>query len=153
MHGLGIITQKQTVPLHRLYLGVRLGLFQLSLGILSVLVLGLLNRLLIQEIQLPAVLAALAIGGQQLMGFTRAWFGNRSDRIPLNACGGPHSSCQFPGVGAVVWPGRQLVLQLAVAMDAARSGAVVVLMGLLGRVFIGIGTAMPPVAPRFGTHC
>ena len=46
--------------MQRLSLGVRLGLFQLSLGILSVLVLGLLNRLLIQEIQLPAVLAALA---------------------------------------------------------------------------------------------
>ena len=66
-------------PLH---LGMQLGLFQLSLGILGVLILGLLNRLLIQDIQLPAALAALAVGGQQLMGFNRAWFGHRSDRIP-----------------------------------------------------------------------
>ena len=50
--------------------------------ILGVLTLGLLNRLLIQDIQLPAVLAAMAVAGQQLMGFTRAWFGHRSDRIP-----------------------------------------------------------------------
>ena len=55
-----------------LRLGMQLGLFQLSLGILGVLILGLLNRLLIQDIQLPAVLAALAVGAQQLMGFTRA---------------------------------------------------------------------------------
>ena len=55
---------------------------RLSLGILGVLILGLLNRLLIQDIQLPAVLAALAVGGQQLMGFTRAWLGHRSDRMP-----------------------------------------------------------------------
>ena len=44
-----------------LRLGMQLGLFQLSLGILGVLILGLLNRLLIQDIQLPAVLAALAV--------------------------------------------------------------------------------------------
>ena len=64
-----------------LRLGLQLGLFQLSFGILSVLILGLFNRLLIEEIQLPAALAALAIGAQQLMGFTRIWFGHRSDRI------------------------------------------------------------------------
>ena len=28
------------------------------------------------------MLAALAVGGQQLMGFTRAWFSHRSDRMP-----------------------------------------------------------------------
>ena len=143
MHGLGIITQKQTVPLQRLYLGVRLGLFQLSLGILSVLVLGLLNRLLIQEIQLPAVLAALAIGGQQLMGFTRAWFGNRSDRIPLNRLRRtPFIVVSSLALALLFGLACQLVLQLAAAMDAARSGAVVVLMGLLVLVFIGIGTAI-----------
>ena len=38
---------------------MQLGLFQLSLGILGVLILGLLNRLLIQDIQVPAVLAGL----------------------------------------------------------------------------------------------
>ena len=63
-------------------LGLRLGLFQLSLGILGVLILGLLNRLLITEIGVSAALTALAFGAQQLMGFSRAWFGDRSDRIP-----------------------------------------------------------------------
>ena len=63
---------------------MQLGLFQLSLGILGVLILGLLNRLLIQDIQVPAVLAAVAVGGQQLMGFTRVWFGHRSDRVPIS---------------------------------------------------------------------
>ena len=48
-------------PLH---LALQLGLFQLSLGILGVLILGLLNRLLIQDIQVPAVLAAVVVGGQ-----------------------------------------------------------------------------------------
>ena len=61
---------------------MQLGLFQLSFGLLGVLILGLLNRLLIQDIQLPAVLAAVAVGAQQLMGFTRIWFGHRSDQMP-----------------------------------------------------------------------
>ena len=42
-----------------LRLALQLGLFQLSLGILGILILGLLNRLLIQDIQLTAVLAGL----------------------------------------------------------------------------------------------
>ena len=129
--------------MHQVYLGFRLGLFQLSLGILGVLVLGLMNRLLIQEIQLPAVLAALAIGGQQLMGFTRVWFGNRSDRIvPSRLRRTPFivaSSLSLALLFAVVC---HLVLELAAAMDASRDGAVLVLMGLLVLVFIGIGTAI-----------
>ena len=44
-----------------LRLGFRLGLFQLSLGILGVLTLGLFNRLLIEEIGLLAAVVALAI--------------------------------------------------------------------------------------------
>ena len=62
-----------------LRLGFRLGLFQLSLGILVMLMLGLFNRLLIEEIGLPVAVVVLAIGSQQLMGFTRVCFGNRSD--------------------------------------------------------------------------
>ena len=61
---------------------VRLGLFQLSLGILGVPILGLLNRLLITEIGMSAALTSLAIGTPQMMGFTRVWFGDRSDRMP-----------------------------------------------------------------------
>ena len=41
-------------------LALRLGLFQLSLGILGVLMLGLCNRLLIAEIGLPAAVVAFA---------------------------------------------------------------------------------------------
>ena len=69
----------------RIRLALRLGLFQLSLGLLSVLTLGLLNRLLIQDLQRPAALVALAIGAQELMGVTRAWFGYWSDRIPVTS--------------------------------------------------------------------
>ena len=76
-------------------LAVRLGLFQACLGALSVLTLGIFNRLLIDEFSVPAALTALALGAQQLVAFTRVWFGQRSDncrwrglrRTPFVLCG------------------------------------------------------------------
>ncbi|WP_295476335.1 PucC family protein, partial [Synechococcus sp. UW140] len=58
-----------------LFLALRLGLFQACLGALAVLTLGIFNRLLIDDFQVPAVLTALALGCQQLVAFTRVWFG------------------------------------------------------------------------------
>ena len=71
-----------------------LGLLQLSLGILGVLSLGLLNRLLMQDIQLPAVLAALALllmvwaGSEQSIPVLRAVVGlfGLSLEVCTNAC-------------------------------------------------------------------
>ncbi len=129
--------------MQQIRLGVRLGLFQLSLGVLGVLTLGLLNRVLIQDIQIPAALAALMIGAQELMGFTRAWFGHRSDQIPANQLRRtPYilaSSCTLALLfGVAGW----LVLQLAGAMQVADSSSSAVWIALLVLVFVGIGTAV-----------
>ena len=77
-----------------LRLALQLGLFQLSLGILGVLILGLLNRLLIQDIQVPAVLAALALllklwaGSEQSIPLLRTAVGlfGLSLGVCMNAC-------------------------------------------------------------------
>ena len=124
-------------------LGLRLGLFQLSLGILGVLILGLLNRLLIQDIQLPAVLAALAVGGQQLMGFTRAWFGHRSDRIPPSRLRRtPFIVISSLAIALLFGVACQLVLRLATSMEASGGELNGLLIGLLILVFVAIGTAI-----------
>ncbi len=124
-------------------LGLRLGLFQLSLGILGVLILGLLNRLLITEIGVSAALTALAIGAQQLMGFTRAWFGNRSDRIPSGRLRRTPfivlSSLAFSLLfGCAAW----VVLQLAEGMQSADQPDVGAWIGLLALISTAIGTAI-----------
>ena len=124
-------------------LGLRLGLFQLSLGILGVLILGLLNRLLITEIGVSAALTALAIGAQQLMGFTRAWFGNRSDRIPSGRLRRTPfivlSSLSFSLLfGCAGW----VVLELARTMSSAEQPDVGAWIGLLALISIAIGTAI-----------
>ncbi|MCB4393513.1 BCD family MFS transporter [Synechococcus sp. HB1133] len=128
---------------HPLRLALQLGLFQLSLGILGVLILGLLNRLLIQDIQLPAVLAALAVGGQQLMGFTRAWFGHRSDRIPPSRLRRtPFIVISSLAIALLFGVVCQLVLRLATSMEASGGELNGLLIGLLILVFVAIGTAI-----------
>ena len=124
-----------------LTLGLRLGLFQLSLGILGVLILGLLNRLLIQDIQVPAVLAAVAVGGQQLMGFTRVWFGHRSDRIPISRLRRTPFIISTVAIALLFAVACQLMLRLANSMESSGGELNALLIGLLILAFIGIGTA------------
>ncbi len=61
----------------------RLGLFQMGLGIMSVLTLGVLNRILIDELKVPALLAAGAIAMHQFVAPARLWFGQLSDAKPI----------------------------------------------------------------------
>ena len=127
----------------RIRLALRLGLFQLSLGLLSVLTLGLLNRLLIQDLQRPAALVALAIGAQELMGVTRAWFGYWSDRIPVTSLRRTPfvvgSSLALSVLfGLAVW----VVLRMADSLQNGPQSAATGWIALLVVVFVGIGAAV-----------
>ena len=124
-------------------LALRLGLFQLSLGILGVLMLGLFNRLLIAEIGLPAAVVAFALGSQQLMGFTRVWFGNRSDRI----AGGRLKRTPYIVKSALAFSllfglAGWVVLQLAETVALPSQPFVGVWIGVLTLISIAIGTAI-----------
>lgn len=124
-------------------LGLRLGLFQLSLGILGVLMLGLFNRLLIAEVGLPAAVVALAIGSQQLMGFTRVWFGNRSDR----SAGGRLKRTPYIVISALAFSlllglAGWVVLQLARTITLPGQPFVGAWVGLLMLISIALGTAI-----------
>ena len=61
----------------------RLGLFQMGLGIMSILTLGVLNRVLIDGLAVPAIVAAGAIAVHQFVAPARVWFGQMSDAKPL----------------------------------------------------------------------
>ncbi len=63
----------------------RLGLFQMGLGMMSILTLGVLNRILIdaQLLAVPATLAAGALAMYQFVAPARIWFGQRSDFRPI----------------------------------------------------------------------
>jgi BCD family chlorophyll transporter-like MFS transporter len=62
---------------------LRLGVFNMGLGIMSLLTLGVLNRIMIDELKVPALIAAGAIAVHQFMAPARVWFGQMSDSRPL----------------------------------------------------------------------
>lgn len=133
-----------------LFATLRLGLFQACLGALSVLTLGIFNRLLIEEFKVPAALTALALGAQQLVAFTRVWFGQQSDRIapgrlrrtPL-ILGGAALFC------TLFWIGGRTMLWLAQASMAADSGAVLHRGLVLALVFMAYGVALSASSTPF----
>jgi len=71
-------TLEKIPPLHILTM-FRLGLFQMGLGIMSLLTLGVLNRVLIEGLKVPATIATLAIAMHQFVAPSRVLFGQLSD--------------------------------------------------------------------------
>jgi MFS transporter, BCD family, chlorophyll transporter len=61
----------------------RLGLFQAGLGTMSLLTLGVLNRVMIKELAIPATIVAGAIAMNQFVAPARVWFGQMSDAKPI----------------------------------------------------------------------
>lgn len=133
-----------------LLLALRLGLFQACLGALAVLTLGIFNRLLIDEFQVPAALTALALGAQQMVAFTRVWFGQRSDqprqgglrRTPY-ILGGALAFC------LLFWVAGRTVLWLAAASQAGDGAAVLQRGLLLTLVFLLYGLAISASSTPF----
>lgn len=68
------------LPLYEMF---RLGLFQMGLGTMSLLMLGVLNRVLIDGLKIPATIAVLAIAMHQFVAPARVWFGQLSDSKPI----------------------------------------------------------------------
>ncbi|NEP01516.1 MAG: BCD family MFS transporter [Symploca sp. SIO2E9] len=85
----------------------RLGLFQMGLGILAVLTLGVLNRVMIAELAIPATITAGTLAVAQFVAPARIWFGQRSDAKPLFN----HHRTGYVWIGAACFT---LILSLAV---------------------------------------
>ncbi|MBD2067548.1 BCD family MFS transporter [Leptolyngbya sp. FACHB-671] len=76
-------TADRAVPQIGLFTMFRLGLFQMGLGLLSLLTLGVLNQVLISELRIPGTIAAGAIAMYQFVAPARIWFGYMSDSRPI----------------------------------------------------------------------
>ena len=133
-----------------LLLSLRLGLYQACLGGLSVLTLGIFNRLLINEFAVPAGLAALALGAQQLVAFTRVWFGQRSDRCRwLGLRRTPFIVAGAAAFCLLFWLAGRTVLWVAAASQAGDGSAVLGRCLLLTLLFLAYGTAISASATPF----
>jgi len=132
---------------------VRLGLFNLGLGIMSVLTVAVLNRVMISEIGIPGWITAGVVAIPYFVAPARVWFGQLSDARPL--FGVHRSGYVWIGTatfGLAVFAIVQVVWQLSGAMAAAEgwvwNGATVgwtlVLIGLFALYGLAISASSTP---------
>ncbi len=71
------------IPKVKLPTMIRLGLFQMGLGMMSVMVFGVLNRVLIRELSVPSTIATVILALTLFVAPARIVFGQLSDTRPL----------------------------------------------------------------------
>ncbi len=76
-------TNSPPIPKINVLTMFRLGLFQMGLGIMSILTLGVLNRVMIDELKVPALITAGCLAMAQFVAPARVWFGQMSDAKKL----------------------------------------------------------------------
>jgi MFS transporter, BCD family, chlorophyll transporter len=128
----------------------QLGLFQAGLGIMSLLTLGVLNRVMIDELKVPALIAAGAIAMHQFVAPARVWFGQMSDAKPLF---GYHRS-GYIWMGAVLFTiisyiAVQVVWQVGLNLDGGWTSQTSAWIAVLGLVFAMYGLALSASSTPF----
>ena len=129
----------------------RLGLFQMGLGIMSLLTLGVLNRIMIDELNVLPFIAASAIAMHQFVSPARVWFGQMSDTKPLF---GLHRTGYVwlgtAGFTAIAFIALQVIWQLGGSLQATGwSGPTYLWAGLLALIFAIYGLALSASSTPF----
>ncbi|MCS6942581.1 MAG: BCD family MFS transporter [Geminocystis sp.] len=78
-----VSVREEIIPKVKVPTMLRLGLFNLGIGMFSVLTLAVLNRVMIAELKIPATVAAGVLAISQLVSPTRVWLGQLSDSKKL----------------------------------------------------------------------
>jgi MFS transporter, BCD family, chlorophyll transporter len=149
-------TKKTTEKASRVNLPtmLRLGLFQMGLSMMSILTLGVLNRVMIQELAIPATIAATLLAIPLFVSPTRLWFGQLSDAKPLL---GYHRT-GYVWVGAAVFAmtafiAVQAIWQLGQAVQATGGWAwtpqTFAWTGIVALVFVVYGMAVSASSTAF----
>lgn len=140
------------VPQIGLFSMFRLGVFNMGLGIMSLLTLGVLNQVMITELGVPAVVAAGAIAVHQFMAPARVWFGQMSDAKPLL---GYHRSgyiwLGITGMWACAFIGVQVIWQVGAIIEQNGGWGVEAYpwVGLLAAVFACYGLCLSATSTPF----
>lgn len=129
----------------------RLGIFNMGLGIMSLLTLGVLNRIMIEELRVPAFIAAGTIAVHQFMAPARVWFGQMSDSKPI--LGYHRSGYIWVGIFSVAvtsFLALQVVWQIGGRIaDGGWGPEVYPWVGLLGLLFAIYGLALSAASTPF----
>lgn len=140
----------QTVSKIKLLTMFRLGLFQMGLGIMSILTLGVLNRVMIDELKVPALVTAGTLAMAQFVAPARVWFGQMSDAKPLF---GYHRT-GYVWTGAVLFAiasflAVQVIWQLGFSLQAGWTTQTYGWAALLAMVFGFYGLAISASSTPF----
>jgi BCD family chlorophyll transporter-like MFS transporter len=139
------------IPSLNLLTMLRLGVFNMGLGIMSLLTLGVLNRIMIDELRVPALIAAGTIAVHQFMAPARVWFGQMSDSRPM--FGYHRSGYIWIGIVSVAvtsFLAVQVVWRIGGAMETAGWGSQVYpWVGLLALLFAVYGLALSATSTPF----
>ncbi|MGC1308384.1 MAG: BCD family MFS transporter [Phormidesmis sp.] len=141
----------QQIPQIGLLTMFRLGTFNMGLGIMSLLTLGVLNRVMIDELRVPALVAAGAIAVHQFMAPARVWFGQMSDSKPL--LGHHRSGYIWLGIvsmWATAFVAVQVMWQLGEYIEKfGWGGGAYPWVGLLAVIFACYGLALSSASTPF----
>ncbi|MEN9207291.1 MAG: BCD family MFS transporter [Gloeomargarita sp. GMQP_bins_120] len=143
---------RQAYPRITVWTMVRLGLFQAGLGMMSVLMLGILNRVMISELAIPPLVAAGVIAMHQLVAPARVWFGQLSDAHPI--AGTHRTGYVWLGAAAfafLAWAVVQITWQVAAQIQgtAVWTGTTWAWVALLGLGFALYGLAVSASSTPF----
>ncbi|NDJ15688.1 BCD family MFS transporter [Myxacorys almedinensis] len=141
-----------TLPRVGIVTMIRLGLFQMGLGMMSVLVFGVLNRVLIRELGVPATIATVILALTLFVAPTRVVFGQLSDTKPI--WGLHRTNYVLIGAGSLVtlaYLSVQVMWQAGASLQATGwtvqtygwLGVLAVMFGLYG---IAVGACSTPFA-------
>ncbi|WP_426777648.1 BCD family MFS transporter [Lusitaniella coriacea] len=129
----------------------RLGLFQMGLGIMSLLTLGVLNRITIDELAVSPFLVGLAIAMHQFVSPARVWFGQMSDGKSLFG----HHRTGYVWCGAALFTilsfvALQVVWQIGLSLQETGWSLVTYSwLGLLAFIFALYGLALSASSTPF----
>ncbi len=129
---------------------VRLGLFQAGLGMMSVLMLGILNRVMISELAIPPLVAAGVIAMHQLVAPARVWFGQMSDAHPV--AGTHRTGYVWLGAGMFAllsWGLVQVTWRVAAQIDLGWTTTTWAWVAVLGLGFALYGLAVSASSTPF----
>jgi MFS transporter, BCD family, chlorophyll transporter len=139
------------LPKLKLFTMFRLGLFQMGLGIMSLLTLGVLNRILIDELDVLPLVAGLVLAMSQFVSPARVWFGQMSDAKTIF---GFHRT-SYVWIGGILFTclsfvALQVIWQFGGSLQATGwSGISYAWAGLLALVFALYGLALSASATPF----
>lgn len=132
---------------------IRLGLFQTGLGMMSVMVFGVLNRVLIKELDVPSTIATVILALTLFVAPARVIFGQLSDTKPL--FGYYRTGYIWMGAAALTlnaWFAVQAMWQLGASLQAVGwTTATYGWAALLGLIFAMYGLSVSMCSTPFAT--